>query len=294
MRFTVILTPDQEEGGFAAECPAIPGCISEGETVEEALANIRESIEVCLESLAARNQPLPPEGTVIVAKDHTQLPANDGVPVRNSLEPWQSALLSETLEPVLRQELPEGDYFIGQDCGIYWDKTEPAGLGCKAPDWYLVPGVPHLLNGQMRRSYVLWQEMVAPLILLEYASDGGEEDRDRTPFRGKFWVYERRIRPAYYGIFLPDQERIEMYQLVADRFQQMPANPEGRFVIASLGIELGIWKGRFGQFDIPWLRWWDTRGTLLPTGEELAAKEKMKNERLLQKLRELGVDPEKI
>ena len=37
MRFTVMLTPDPEDGGFVAECPAIPGCISEGETVEEAL-----------------------------------------------------------------------------------------------------------------------------------------------------------------------------------------------------------------------------------------------------------------
>ena len=34
MRFTVVLTPDEEEGGFTVECPAIPGCISEGDTVD--------------------------------------------------------------------------------------------------------------------------------------------------------------------------------------------------------------------------------------------------------------------
>ena len=70
--------------------------------------------------------------------DHAQMPEKDGVPVRNSLEPWQSALLSETLEPVLRKRNPDGDSFIGQDCGIYWEKTDPPALGCKAPDWYLV------------------------------------------------------------------------------------------------------------------------------------------------------------
>ena len=75
MRFTVVLTPDEEEGGFTVECPAIPGCISEGETVEEALANIQEAIEGCLESLAARNQPLPPEGTVIVANVDVDVPS---------------------------------------------------------------------------------------------------------------------------------------------------------------------------------------------------------------------------
>ncbi len=67
MRFTVILTPDLEDGGFVAECPAIPGCVSEGETIEDALANIKEAIEACLESLAARGEPLPAEGTVVVA-----------------------------------------------------------------------------------------------------------------------------------------------------------------------------------------------------------------------------------
>ena len=67
MKFTVILTPDMDDGGYVAECPAIPGCISEGDTVETALANIKEAIEGCLESLAARNEPLPEEHPVIVA-----------------------------------------------------------------------------------------------------------------------------------------------------------------------------------------------------------------------------------
>jgi predicted RNase H-like HicB family nuclease len=56
-----------EDGSYVAECPAIPGCISEGDTVEESLANIKEAIEGCLESLAARHEPLPEEQPVIVA-----------------------------------------------------------------------------------------------------------------------------------------------------------------------------------------------------------------------------------
>lgn len=75
MRFTVILTPDPDDGGYVAECPAIPGCVSEGESVEEALANIRGAIEGCLESLAARQQPLPQDGGVIVATVDTGVPA---------------------------------------------------------------------------------------------------------------------------------------------------------------------------------------------------------------------------
>lgn len=43
---------------LVAECPAIPGCISQGRTESEALANIREAIEACLEARAANGMPL--------------------------------------------------------------------------------------------------------------------------------------------------------------------------------------------------------------------------------------------
>ena len=54
MKFRVLLQPDIEDGGFNVSCPALPGCHSQGDTVEEALTNIRESIELCLEVLNDR------------------------------------------------------------------------------------------------------------------------------------------------------------------------------------------------------------------------------------------------
>jgi predicted RNase H-like HicB family nuclease len=78
MKYLVILTPDTEDGGYTAECPVIPGCISEGETVEQALANIKEAIEGCLESLAARNEPLPGDNSVIVATVEADTPQPAG------------------------------------------------------------------------------------------------------------------------------------------------------------------------------------------------------------------------
>jgi len=54
----VILTPD-EGGGFVVECPVIPGCISQGDTRDEALAHIREAIELSLENQAAEGWQLP-------------------------------------------------------------------------------------------------------------------------------------------------------------------------------------------------------------------------------------------
>lgn len=49
MKLTIVLEP-QEEGGFTAYVPSLPGCISQGETKEEAVKNIREAIELYLEA----------------------------------------------------------------------------------------------------------------------------------------------------------------------------------------------------------------------------------------------------
>ena len=57
MKFIINLDRD-ETGMIVAECPAIPGCVSQGKTEAEALANIREAIEVCLEARAANGMPL--------------------------------------------------------------------------------------------------------------------------------------------------------------------------------------------------------------------------------------------
>lgn len=57
-RFSVILQPEAG-GGFSVFVPALPGCASQGETEEEALANIKEAIALYLEGLAADHQPIP-------------------------------------------------------------------------------------------------------------------------------------------------------------------------------------------------------------------------------------------
>ena len=57
-QFQVIFI-EQEEGGFTVEVPDLPGCISEGDTLEEAQKNISAAIQLYLETLAERKIPLP-------------------------------------------------------------------------------------------------------------------------------------------------------------------------------------------------------------------------------------------
>jgi antitoxin HicB len=61
--FRVILEAN-ESGGYTVTVPLLPGCISEGDTKEEALANIKEAIELYIESLEADGLPVPTEETV--------------------------------------------------------------------------------------------------------------------------------------------------------------------------------------------------------------------------------------
>jgi predicted RNase H-like HicB family nuclease len=62
MTFKIILEPSQD-GGYTALVPALPGCISEGDSVEEALHNVREAIELYLEPLG--EEAAPPAGALV-------------------------------------------------------------------------------------------------------------------------------------------------------------------------------------------------------------------------------------
>jgi Uma2 family endonuclease len=231
--------------------------------------------------------------------DHTQLPDSDGTIVENFQEHPQGMLLTDSLRPVLDTLHPDGQYAIGQDAGIYFRITEPALQGCKAPDWFYIPDVPPLLEGQVRRSYVLWQELIAPLLIIEFASGDGSEERDVTPQTGMFWVYERILRAEYYAIYEVQRASVEVFRLEHRRYHPVVANERGHYPIDALGVELGIWPGVYQHQDLPWLRAWDQHGNLLPTGDERAEVQRQRAEaaeqraeRLAARLRELGVDPD--
>ncbi|MCU0494792.1 MAG: Uma2 family endonuclease [Chloroflexaceae bacterium] len=235
--------------------------------------------------------------------DHLSLPETDGKPVQNFHEHPQSMLLTDAIRPVLDQRHPDGMYAIGQDSGIYWNLEVSLGQdpvrGSIAPDWFYVPGVPPLLDGRVRRSYVFWKELASPLIVIEFVSGDGSEERDRTPGTGKFWIYEQFIRPPYYAIYEVQPGRVDVYQLEVGEYVPVPADEYGNYPITSLGAALGIWDGTYQNCDLPWLRWYDLEGKLLPTSEEQLEQERLRAEeaqeraeRLAAKLRALGIDPD--
>ncbi len=68
-RYTIIVRPDSEAGGYTVEVPALPGCLAQGESLEEAIALAREAIALHIRGLIEEGEPVPEEsGEVILAR----------------------------------------------------------------------------------------------------------------------------------------------------------------------------------------------------------------------------------
>ena len=255
--------------------------------------------------------------------DHTDLPDSDGEIVENTLDLPQALLLTDTIAPILRGLHPDGQCLVGGNSAIYWRFTEPPLKGAIGPDWFYVPDVPPLLvGGKRRRSYVLWKEHVPPRIVMEFVSGDGAKERDRTPETGKLWVYEMGVKADFYVIYDVERAHVEMYHREGMGYRLVTPNARRHLEIPMLGVELGIWNGTFMEMQLPWLRWWDLRGEILPLSSEKLGEETRRAdhearrayaadrraddsdrraddsdrraESLAAKLRSLGIDPDDI
>lgn len=69
--FQIVIEKEPEDEGYYAYSPTLPGCFSNGRTIEEARRNIREAIELHLESLLARSQNIPQDDRLVHVEELT-------------------------------------------------------------------------------------------------------------------------------------------------------------------------------------------------------------------------------
>jgi antitoxin HicB len=66
LRYSIVLVPEPEEGGYSVEVPLLPGCYTQGGTVEEALERVKEAIAGHTASLAAAGEEIPEETIPVI------------------------------------------------------------------------------------------------------------------------------------------------------------------------------------------------------------------------------------
>ena len=198
-------------------------------------------------------------------------PEYPGLP--DDFHPLQAVLLLLTFVP------PNYDpnlVFSQLDHNIYYDVNHP--FWYKRPDWFGVVGVPRLYQGRdLRWSYVIWQEKVSPLIVVELLSPGTEaEDLGQTTSKPgepptKWHVYERILRVPYYVIYSRHTEELQIFRLVRNRYRMAPLT-EGRLVIPEIELSLGLWRGDYLGRNQLWLRWMTLEGDLIPAATDEATE----------------------
>lgn len=248
------------------------------------------------------SSPLPPHSDPPLSPRLT-LPTMYDLPSEDSEEPglpdeyhaYQPLLLRYTFKPV---DFDLEEVFIGSDINLYYDLRHLNWY--KRPDWFAVVGVDRLYeNRDLRNSYVMWQEMVSPFVVVELLSPGTEaEDLGQTirqPGKPptKWQVYEQILRIPYYFVFSRYTNQLQAFRLVGGGYESVEVKEKG-LLIPPLGLRLCLWQGCFENIDRLWLRWFTVSGELILTPSEEAATAKARAERFAAKLRELNIDPDEL
>ncbi|MFN5513713.1 MAG: Uma2 family endonuclease [Cyanobacteriota bacterium] len=240
--------------------------------------------------------PLSPRDALLTMYDlPSEDPEEPGLPDEFHL--LQPELLRQTFQP---PTYSAENFFTASDLNLYYDLQHPQWY--KRPDWFGVLGVSRLYDQRnLRLSYVIWQEGVAPLVAVELLSPGTEKEdlgrslRDASQPPNKWTVYEQILRIPYYFVFNRYTDELQAFGLVQDSYRPLLVENSGVWLEkAQLG--LGLWRGQYQGVNRRWLRWYDEQQNWILTPAERegqrADHEKSRADRLAAKLKALGIDPD--
>ncbi|NJN23870.1 MAG: Uma2 family endonuclease [Acaryochloridaceae cyanobacterium RL_2_7] len=207
----------------------------------------------------------------------------------------QPQLLTETLR---LPNVAEDEVFIGSDLNLYYDPHHT--LWYKRPDWFAVAGVPRFYDGHdLRLSYVVWDEQVNPFIIVELLSpktaqsDLGEDESEADETPTKWKVYQDILKVPYYVVFDRYDEKLRVFKRENSGYQAQEISND-RYWLDDMGVGIGVWCGEFKQNRRLWLRWFDADGAWIPIKNKKLSGERSRADRLAEKLRALGINPDEV
>ncbi len=194
-------------------------------------------------------------------------PEEPGLP--DEFHDYQPQLLRETFQPP--RYMPDR-FFVGTDLNLYYTLGHPTWH--KRPDWFAVLGVSRLYHEwDLRLSYVMWQEVAAPYVVVELLSpsteheDLGHTEREPDEPPTKWTVYGQILRIPYYVVFSRYTDAVHYFELTGGQYREIqPAQPG--LWLPEAGIGMGLWFGTYQGLERQWLRCYDASGAWILTPQE--------------------------
>ena len=229
------------------------------------------------------------EETEIVAPDISHIVVEDDTPVDNFQSAKQQRLL---VEPLYASWSPGVPFIADANVGLFYAiKQDPL-----VPDAFLSLNLqmPTDWSQKQHRSYFVWEFGKVPEVSIEIVSNRKGNELD-----GKKAAYAR-LGIAYYVVFDPLQQLqradelngqlLKVWVLTAGQYSEMPEP----FWLQTVGLGLTLWQGQFEEQASTWLRWCDRVGQVIPTGAEDRDLERQRADRLAERLRAMGINPDEV
>ncbi|KAM3095405.1 Uma2 family endonuclease [Phormidesmis sp. 146-35] len=226
---------------------------------------------------------------LVTQPDISHLVIEDDIPVDNFQSEKQQRLL---VEPLYSSWSPEVSFIAAANVGLFYAlKQDPI-----VPDAFLSLNLqmPADWSQKQNRSYFVWEFGKLPEVCIEIVSNrkGNELATKKADYA--------RIGVAYYAVFDPLKQLqgqdelngslLKVWELTGKNYRECAAP----VWLESVGLGLTVWEGTFEEQAGLWLRWCDRQGQVIPTGAEGREVERQRADRLADRLRAMGVNPDEI
>jgi Uma2 family endonuclease len=220
---------------------------------------------------------------VTIPPTQDELPYDDGIPMETPRHAAQMRLLIESLE---LHWSDRQDFFVGGNMFVYFSLRQVRNQDFRGSDFFVVLGVPR----KERKSWVVWEEEKAPNLVIEMISES-TATRDKVE---KKQIYQDQLRVPEYIWFDPFTAELAGFTTHNGSYESMESDDQGRLISEQIGLALTLWDGTYQSITTRWLRWETPEGILLPTAQEVAEQERQRANRLAERLRAMGLDPDQV
>jgi Uma2 family endonuclease len=246
--------------------------------------------------------------------DISDIAIEDDTPVDNFFSAKLQRLLVEVLYTSRSIFSADRSFLADANVGIFYGLRQPPIV----PDMFLSMDVevPQDFRQKRNRTYFVWEFGKPPDVAIEIVSN-----QEGNELGSKLTIYAR-IGVTYYAIFDPLEQlgevALRVYVLREGCYEPLPkivVSEHSLFPLERIGLGLTLWQGEFEDKQDTWLRWCNLDGDILPTGAERAEAERQraeaerqraeverqraddaeaKAERLAERLRQMGIDPQDL